>query len=126
MNRLHYASARGAKIERCYYIHPAGDVYTRWEPAGHLPLPCGWDDYNYRIAPSDEHLQYGPISTVLRRWATTGELVLIDLPDYEAMACELISEHMKWQQYGTQDCCAIEHRTNFLLILAEYLSDEGL
>ena len=67
MNRILFAAARGARIERRYY-----KFWCLWESSRVVLVtdPDKTDtDYDYRIHPDDEHLQYGPISTALREMA---------------------------------------------------------
>ena len=66
-----------------------------------------------RIHPDDEHLQYGPISTALRKLATTGKEPkgLAGRLAMRAAACE-------WE--GATDTVL------FYLFLAEFLADEGM
>jgi hypothetical protein len=77
-------------------------------------------DYEYRIHPDDEHLQYGPISTALRELAVQG-LVLEIKTDWEFMARYYFTD-IAWEKVPHD----VDHRSLFLLILAEALADEGM
>jgi hypothetical protein len=99
MNRLLHAAAKGARIQALYQRH--------WIPANYLHLvEC---DYTYRIHPDDKHLQYGPISTLLREMALTGDCDGADIP------------HIRTTLKSTED-----QKCVFCLILAEALADEGM
>ena len=110
MNRLLHAAARGARIQK---LECPGD----WVEADSVPL----DEYNTfymhrRIHPEDEHLQYGPISTLLREMALTGDCDGDDIP---YIRTTLITEEGYWKSTEDQKCV-------FCLILAEALADEGM
>jgi hypothetical protein len=70
----------------------------------------------YRIHPADAHLQYGPISTMLREVALTGDCENADVP-----YCRVEFEREDGYWSSTE-----EQRIVFLLILAEALADEGM
>ena len=110
MSRLLFAAARGARI--------GWQTFSgKWHPA--LSLTCMQSDFGrdaYRIHPDDAHLQYGPISTVLREVALTGDCDGADLPYIEVA---LLGED--GYSGGTE-----EQFCDFLLILAEALADEGM
>lgn len=116
MSRLLHAAARGARIERKHY-----SFKSYWEEARMVwakePKDC---DYDYRIHPEDEHLQYGPISTALREAAASGSAW--DLSDvYGRMAMGYACHH-----HYNWDWQLELHRSLFLLILSEALADDGL
>ena len=69
-----------------------------------------------RIHPDDEHLQYGPISTLLREMALTGDCDGADIP---YIRTTLLTEEGYWKSTEDQQCV-------FCLILAEALADEGM
>jgi hypothetical protein len=69
-----------------------------------------------RIHPDDEHLQYGPISTLLREMALTGDCDGADIP---YIRITLLTEEGYWKSTEDQQCV-------FCLILAEALADSGL
>ena len=106
MSRLLHASARGAMIEALYQ--------RCWIPLTHISLTL--NPYTYRIHPEDAHLEYGPISTLLREMALTGECDGTDIP---YIRITLLTEEGYWKSTEDQQCV-------FLLILAEFLADEGL
>ena len=125
MSRLLFAAARGARIQRQHFKDPA----WLWEKARLLLLldPETTDsDYVWRIHPEDEHLQYGPISTALRERAeTTNASLAYSVQGYMELAavCDYTpsTRGSDWA-----DCWSAQHRSLFLLILAEALADEGL
>ena len=105
MSRLLHAAARGARIQLMYR--------RGWIPA----IGVRSDDmYKYRIHPDDVHLQYGPISTLLREMALTGDCDGADIP---YIRTTLFTEEGYWKSTEDQQCV-------FLLILAEALADEGM
>lgn len=110
MSRLLFAAARGARIE-------ALDRNLGWRLSSHVPLTLSNDKRPYRIHPEDAHLQYGPISSELRKIADerAGE--------YGYLARQFADlEYNRWiADYADQ-----LHRSLFLLFLAEALADEGL
>lgn len=69
-----------------------------------------------RIHPEDVHLQYGPVSTLLREMALTGDCDGADIP---YIRITLLTEEGYWKSTEDQQCV-------FLLILAEALADEGM
>jgi hypothetical protein len=69
-----------------------------------------------RIHPEDAHLQYGPVSTLLREMALTGDCDGADIP---YIRTTLLTEEGYWKSTEDQQCV-------FLLILAEALADEGM
>jgi hypothetical protein len=109
MSRLLFAAARGAKIQTKWV-----DSGDSWQTTGQLVLV---DTMRYyRIHPDDEHLAYGPISTVLREVALTGDCEDSDIP-YVRVEFERVDGY--WS--STE-----EQRRVFCLILAECLADSGL
>ena len=115
MNRLLFAAARGAKIEK---TNDDG-VFRETISA---PLGSRQDSvYSWRIHPDDEHLQYGPISTALRELAECAPDTINGYsPEYWYAQNYKIDTD---SPYYMQDEL---HRALFLLILAEALADEGL
>jgi hypothetical protein len=114
MSRLLHAAARGARIDRRYY-----KFWGLWESSRVVLVtdPDKTDtDYDYRIHPDDEHLQYGPISTALREIALTGDGEDADTP---YIRITLLKEDGCTDSTEEQFCV-------FLLILAEALADSGL
>jgi hypothetical protein len=73
----------------------------------------------YRIHPADEHLQYGPISTVLREMA---ENFKYDSSWEHFLANSAANEFTMFfdSRHGEPDYPL------FYLILAEFLADEGM
>jgi hypothetical protein len=113
MTRLLFAAARGARVQ-------AFDRnFLDWILSSHAPLALSNDKRPYRIHPDDAHLAYGPISTALRTMAERSfePWTLSGLLARTAFEYEL--EH---PYIGPDE----SHLTNFILILAEALADEGL
>ena len=106
MSRLLFAAARGARIEALYQ--------RCWIPLTHISLEP--NAHAYRIHPEDAHLQYGPISTLLREMALTGDCDGADIP---YIRTTLLTEEGYWKSTEDQQCV-------FCLILAEALADEGM
>lgn len=111
-SRFLHAAARGARIEMRSYD-------AAWETISKVQRGYTGDDLY--IHPDDEHLQYGPISTAIRKsavnpwnsegtWAVGHGTWWMDLPYW-----------LKWDE-----CKDELHRSLFLLILSEALADEGM
>jgi hypothetical protein len=124
MSRLLHAAARGARIQTKWV--DSGDF---WQATGQLVLVE--DMRYYRIHPADEHLQYGPISTEVRKAAETiakkaylhevlGHYGLAAIDDYLSRSNEF---SYCWNK--TMNATANQKQL-FLLILAEALADEGM
>lgn len=116
--RLRFAAARKARIEARY---PRDEV-PQWQIAQTIPLN-DYDsevDWEYRIHPDDEHLQYGPISTVLRERVIQGD------PWFEGFALAMNYVRYRWASYGFSYSSSLVDDLTTLLILAEFLADEGL
>jgi hypothetical protein len=116
MNRLLFAAARGARIERRHFKFPL------WESSRVILVtdPDKTDtDYDYRIHPDDEAYQYGPISTALRKkaenntWCSGWEWFLAEAAANEFT--EFFDSRIAEPDYPL-----------FYLILAEALADEGM
>ena len=109
MSRLLHAAARGARMQTKWV-----DSGAQWQTTGQLVLV---DDMRYyRIHPADAHLGYGPISTLLREMALTGDCDGADIP---YIRTTLLTEEGYWKSTEDQQCV-------FCLILAEALADEGM
>jgi hypothetical protein len=116
MSRLLFAAARGARIE--------AEWKGVWSGVGGIHfIP----KFNYRIHPADEHLAYGPISTEVRKAAENiakkaylhdvlGHYGLAAIDDYLSRSNEF---SYCWNATANQ-------KQLFLLILAEFLADEGM
>ena len=124
MSRLLHAAARGARIGFA--------LSGKWNPAlslTHLQSKCGQDAY--RIHPDDAHLQYGPISTELRKAAENiaEKAYLQDLLGHYGIAA--IDDYLsRSDEFGycwdkAMNATAMQKQL-FLLILAEALADEGM
>jgi hypothetical protein len=122
MSRLLHAAARGARIE--------DNVLGRWTGSESVYLEKDIT-YSYRIHPDDEHLQYGPISTEVRKAAETiakkaylhdvlGRYGLAAIDDYLSRSNEF---GYCWDK--AMNATAMQKQL-FLLILAECLADEGM
>ena len=109
MSRLLHAAARGARIQGRYV-----DDTPQWHTVRKVYLV---EDMPYqRIHPEDAHLAYGPISTLLREMALTGDCDGADIP---YIRITLLTEEGYWKSTEDQQCV-------FCLILAEALADEGM
>ena len=118
MNRLLFAAARGAIIER-RHINYRGYKNAYWEDTDHLAINVGATDdcYDYRVYPEDEPLQYGPISTALRERVMVGP--------FKAKDFDLAWKYVKGrfpEYYKVDDGDLF----TTILILAEFFADEGL
>ena len=114
MSRLLFAAARGARIMSQNLEAPLSLIWIN-----------NTIEHDY-IHPDDEHLQYGPISTALRERAeTTNASLAYSVQGYMELAavCDYTpsTRGSDWA-----DCWSAQHRSLFLLILAEALADEGL
>ena len=124
MSRLLFAAARGARIQ-------ALDKNLGAILSSHAPLELSNDKRPYRIHPDDEHLQYGPISTELRKAAENiaEKAYLQDLLGHYGIAA--IDDYLsRSDEFGycwdkAMNATAMQKQL-FLLILAEALVDEGL
>ena len=126
MSRLLHAAARGARIQ---FYGQYGYSHT-WAEITRIPL----DEANrvyYRIHPDDAHLQYGPISTELRKAAENiaEKAYLQDLLGHYGIAA--IDDYLsRSDEFGycwdkAMNATAMQKQL-FLLILAEALAEEGL
>ena len=114
MSRLLHTAARGARIQGRYV-----DDMPQWHTVRKIYLV---EDLPYqRIHPDDEHLQYGPVSTVLREMAEDHALWK--------------SKCWKWSiaiaAANEFNVCLDSRRCEpdyplFYLFLAEFLADEGM
>jgi hypothetical protein len=76
-------------------------------------------DYDYRIHPDDEHLQYGPVSTALREMAED----VVWRGDWAYfLAGSIAGEFTNYFDSRTGE----PDYPLFYLILAEFLADSGL
>ena len=105
MSRLLHAAARGARIQMMYQRGWIPTVAVRTD-----------DMYKYRIHPNDEHLQYGPISTALRKLAEDDSWN----PSEERSLAVAVARQF---QVFFDDEPDFEL---FYLFLAEFLADEGM
>ena len=136
LRRLHFAWARGAKLQRRMKEDLRfGD--DRW--SGHDVAPTTLDcrHYEWRIHPKDAHLEYGPLSTALRQsvllhgdedaydeWLDGLERLWGDAHD--PLFLELTG-HWNWWGCGAMSNTQVRN-VNLMhrLFLAELLADEGL
>ena len=115
MSRLLFAAARGARVQ-CEEELLSGK--TVWEDT---PVQWGMDN-ELRIHPDDAHLQYGSVSTEMRKAAEKLDLYYPDV----------MVEQFGFFHSNVSDALAFAYsdddfqRSMFLLILAEALADEGL
>jgi hypothetical protein len=112
MSRLLFAAARGAKIQTKWV-----DSGDSWQTTGQLVLVE--DMRYYRIHPDNEHLQYGPVSTALRK--------MVEDPKYNSSW-----EHFLANSAANEFTEYFDSRRGepdyplFYLFLAEFLADSGL
>lgn len=123
MSRLLFAAARGARIQTRYAYNDTFVRHGEWKTVSVMvfdPVNAA-HPHEQRIHPDDAHLQYGPISSALRKEATHPTDTLPSDTYALAWADWTSSEyHSYWV------CNDELHRSLFLLILSEALADEGL
>lgn len=112
MNRILFAAARGARIQRYGFM-------DQWEPALWCALPNNihQDQKSLRIHPDDAHLEYGPVSSALREAAAGNSWEYLN--EHHQMALAVL-RHGAWYWTDADD------RSLFMLLMAESLADEGL
>lgn len=112
MSRLLFAAARGARIQAW-----AGELGWR---VTHLFGPWSYDDGN-RIHPDDAHLQYGPISTALRKNAE-------EPPRTTEAIWPVERNYLNVYKYSDEMYVWADdlHKSLMLLLVAEALADGGL
>ena len=111
MSRILFAAARGARIE-------AFPWRKKWITLTHISIVP--NKHAYRIHPEDAHLQYGPISTLLR------EMAINDLWPSKCWKCAIASSAAnEFNVYLDSRWCEPDYPL-FYLILAEFLADEGM
>ena len=115
MSRLLFAAARDARVQREIELL-SGKFH--WENVG---IQWGLDD-ELRIHPDDLHLQYGPISTAIRKSAEAprGHDGTWSVPNGQYWL--RTDDWLSWDERRGDEL----HRSLFLLILSEALADEGL
>lgn len=111
MRRLLFAAARGARLQVM-----AGNT---WYGITQIYMPFRRDARSIRIHPDDLHLQYGPISSALRKMAINGDVYAAEIPYIQGYWDFTREEAYTFIEQKT-------HRSLFLLILAEALADSGL
>jgi hypothetical protein len=116
MSRLLFAAARGARIQGEF--HNWTTNRNEWRTVGAIELLIDHDSV-YRIHPDDAHLQYGPISTAMR------ETGLQDVQHVWKMPHGL-EVWLSFSDHIDLNAADDDTTSNFLLILAEALADEGL
>ena len=118
MTRLLHAAARGARIQA---------LYDKWETDKCVTVLDLQDPrYDYRIHPDDEHLQYGPISSALRKAAENMPQWLQDVSPWVTTAVEEVANGELGYAWGVWQYKSELHRSLFLLILSEALADLGM
>jgi hypothetical protein len=116
MSRILFAAARGARIEGEY--HNWKDGGTDWRETDDL------NKFGNRIHPDDKHLQYGPVSTVLREMSKQPKTIHhkgVNLPHF-GFTIFASSENELLEVFR---CDELTHSL-FLLLVAETLADEGM
>jgi hypothetical protein len=116
MSRLLFAAARGARIGW-------QTLSGQWCAAFNLlDVQSEGGQVAYRIHPDDEHLQYGPISKVLRERAGEKHPPKENFM-HDAMA-GIVPNYIEGDWAARYE--NLLHRSLFLLFLAEALADEGM
>ena len=123
MSRQLHAAARGARIQSRWVKG------TQWQTTGQFVFVDGMR--YYRVHPDDEHLQYGPISTEVRKAAETIEkkAYLHDVLGHYGLAAidDYLSRSNEFSYCWNKTMNATANQKQlFLLILAEFLADEGM
>ena len=113
MSRILFAAARGARIEKPYPNSVVSDPVV-WVQTKFVCTAFG--DLQ-RIHPDDEHLQYGPISTELRKMAADDSWN----PSFQRVLAVAAANAFRVYFGGSR-----ENYPLFYLILAEFLADEGM
>ena len=110
MSRLLFAAARGARIQ--------SEWQGIWSGVAGIHLV---PKFNYRIHPDDEHLQYGPISTALRKMAE-------EPPRTTEAIWPVERNYLNVYKYSDEMYMWADdlHKSLMLLLVAEALADEGL
>ena len=116
LQRLKFAWARGARIEREAYFDRRQSKKTCWIPAK-LDDPLAYAML-HRIHPHDAHLEYGPISSALIKQVSEEEQT-----PYHEMAMKWVQEYMF--AFGVWPAIYADLYM-FELFAAEYLADQGL
>lgn len=128
IQRLKFAHARGARIQV-----PQGATQWKgdrhkgeWVTVGH---PYWSPSQTFRIHPEDTHLEYGPLSSDLRRRAIEQDFSEVDV-NWIVSLVKLSLWHGIWIYLDYSDkpfglVAATEGRM-YMLFLAELLADEGL
>ena len=111
MSRLLHAAARGARIE--------DNGEGVWSESRFVHLVGG--DWEFRIHPDDQYLQYGPISTALREMAEDPALWTSKCWKWSIAS----SAAGEFNVYLDAWRCEPDYPL-FYLFLAEFLADEGM
>ena len=106
MSRLLHAAARGARIE--------DNGEGVWSESRFVHLVGG--DWEFRIHPDDQYLQYGPISTALLKLAEDDSW---NPSEERSLAIAVARQFQVY--FGDEPDYPL-----FYLILAEFLADEGM
>ena len=106
--RLLHAAARGAVIEMRY------SEGGRWHHCNFMDVGDGEAGFEQRIRPGDEHLQYGPLSTLCIEAAEDYSEFNLTLPPYIVLDLDARFQLTEL------------NRSIYLLLVAEELADLGL
>ena len=117
INQILMAAARGARIQF------TGNA--TWDDTDCIVLGIDPRIVEYRIHPDDEHLRFGPISGALREAAMNPPHSL-DEALFAASGKLVVRVEGKLNDYLSYGPAPEFHRSLFLLILSEALSEEGL
>lgn len=119
IQRLKFAYARGARIQ------------CSWEDSDwYLVAYPEWRNAHtvFRIHPDDAHLEYGPLSSELRRRAIEGDFSEVQIDYFDGVAKYPLWEGL-WAHFvfGDEIRWARSELTRMhFLFVAEMLADEGL
>ena len=113
MSRILFAVARGARIGN-HYSDPAVSGPVVWVET---IFACTAFGDLQSIHPDDEYLQYGPISTELRKMAADDSWN----PSFQRVLAVAAANAFRVYFGGSR-----ENYPLFYLILAEFLADEGM
>jgi hypothetical protein len=123
LQRLKFAWARGARIQ--VQIKPEFDRGFDWTREYGCPATVAdmnLTRYNWRIHPADEHLQYGPLSSALRKralyWDWCGAM---DRDVHEWYRNDAFGD-----EFDNRSTAGTVVDRFAMLFYAEYLADQGL
>jgi hypothetical protein len=121
---LLHAAARGARLQLDYgYPEP-----YRWKNVAIMPSRDSKID-QWRIHPADQHMRYGPISSVLAEMAEKPPAWFAEFRTrriWEEVASDLAYRGFDCDQFAWHNNTSTLDRSLFLLLVAESLIEDGL